>query len=267
MLPSERQEEILNRLTKYRFASVEDLSSEFNVTPTTIRRDLEKLEESGLVVRSYGGARLKNEHQQEEPYAEKAVASLDSKRAIAGEAMKLVEDGMTVILDAGTTTMEIAKLLAVSGLHVTAVTNDLPIASLLLSVPGIEVLVLGGKVIPETKSTQGELALQNFSSLNCDIAFIGTSAIQPDGVLYTPTEEKGVLKRKMIEKSGVSVLVTDASKYKKSGLYRVAELSDFDILITDIKWSAREKKNFKDLGIKLIQVKGDENGTNHRHRG
>lgn len=227
----------------------------------------EKLEDSGLIVRSYGGARLKNDPQQEPSYLEKTVSSLDSKRAIARAAVDLVEDGMTVILDAGTTTMEIAKLLAVSGLQFIAVTNALPIASLFFSVPGIEVLVLGGRINKEKRCTQGELTLHSVSILNCDLAFIGTSALQPDGILYTSTEEKGALTRMMIEKSQVSVLVTDASKYEKSGLYRVAELSDFDILITDISWSSGEKQHYTDQGIKLIEVKGDENGKNHRHRG
>ncbi len=120
--------------------------------------------------------------------------------------------------------------------------------------------MLGGQINEETGTTQGEMALQNLSGLSCDMAFIGTSALQKDGVLFTPTEEKSVLKRRMIQSSGTSILVTDGTKYQKGGLYRVAELSDFDVCITDIQWSARQRKEFTEKGIRLIQVKGEEDG-------
>lgn len=256
MLSSERVEKILDHINEKGSVEVKDLSEEFHVSEITIRRDLNKLEEQGLLFRTHGGARKKKPLAQEVIYEEKKLKNQGAKVKIAQRAMELIEDRMTILLDAGTTTFELAQLIAQSDLQeLTVVTNDIKIAYHLHN--QVEVVMLGGGIVKQIGNTQGFLTKQALSSLYLDQVFIGTSAINEKLDLFTPSEEKVELKRLMMERCDTSVLLVDQSKFEEAGLYCITNGKDFDYMITDKSFNEDQSRFMEKYHTKIIYVEED----------
>ncbi len=257
MLSAERLEWILERIEEEGTVEVKTLSEALEVSVVTIRRDLDKLTNLGKVFRTHGGASLWRPSTQEERYTEKAIANHESKTDIAKEAVSLLQNGMSIILDAGTTTMEVARQIVAKRMKgVRVLTNDLVIAYYLFTIPDVEVIMIGGNVTRDVGSTEGMFATDLLKQVHCDRAFIGTSGMSLDYLLYTPTEEKVALKRQMMASADQSVLLLDKSKLGRSGLYRFADVDQFDVLVSDIKWSDGDRQGFKKKGVHVMSTKG-----------
>lgn len=256
MLSSERVEKILEHINEKGSVEVKKLSEEFHVSEITIRRDLNKLEEKGLLFRTHGGARRKKPLAQEIIYDEKKFENHDMKVKIAKKAMELIEDKMTILLDAGTTTFELAQLVTQSNLQeLTVVTNDIKIAYHLHDC--IEVVMLGGYIVKQVGNTQGFLTRKALNSLYLDQVFLGTSAINEKLDLFTPSEEKVELKRLMIERCDTSVLLVDQSKFEEVGLYFITNGKDFDYIITDKSFDGDQSRLMEKHHTQIIHVKED----------
>ncbi|RBP42289.1 DeoR/GlpR family DNA-binding transcription regulator [Garciella nitratireducens] len=259
MLSSERLEKILEYVNKKGSAEVRVLSEYFDVSEITIRRDLNKLEEEGLILRTYGGAKRKKPLAHEVVYDEKKFKNHGSKVKIAKEALALIENKMTILLDAGTSTFELADQILHSNLQdLTVVTNDINIAHHLYNVNHVQVVMLGGSIIKHVGNTQGFLTRQALRCIYCDIAFIGTSAMSEDLKLFTPSEEKIELKKLMIQNSEQSVLLVDQSKLGEAGLYCINDVKDFDYIVTDILFTEEQFAFIKKYHTQVIYVKGGE---------
>ncbi len=259
MLSSERLEKILEYVNKKGSAEVRALSEYFDVSEITIRRDLNKLEESGLILRTYGGARRKKPLAQEVVYHEKKLKNHDIKVKIAREALRLIHNKMTILLDAGTTTFELAEEILHSNLQdLTVVTNDINIAHHLYNLNHVQVVMLGGPIIKNIGNAQGFLARQALKSIYCDIAFIGTSAISEDLRLFTPSEEKVELKRLMIQNCDQSVLLVDHSKLGEAGLYSINHVKNFHYMVTDIQFNERQSSLIEKYHTKIIPIEEGE---------
>jgi DeoR/GlpR family transcriptional regulator of sugar metabolism len=251
MLPNQRKEKIIEMLKEDGSAKVVELARIFKVTEVTIRQDLEKLEIEGLIIREHGGAYLKNVADQVQRFSLANQDNLDKKAIIAQKCLEFIEDGDTIILDSGSTTTEIAKLLR-GYKNLTVITNALNIALMLGVEPNIEVIMTGGEFKPPTLSLTGQKAADFFKGLNVQKLFLATAGISLKSGLTYPSISDLVVKKAMIDAAETTYLVADSTKMGKNALASLGALSLIDYIITDNEIEEKHKQVFKDNEIELI---------------
>ena len=253
MLQIERRQSILKYLEENKSATVEELAKNFDVSAMTIRRDLQYLEDNNLIIRPHGGAVLNTKLDMEIPFKEKSIRHKEEKKRIAEYAASLVEDGQTILLDAGTTTMEIARRLKDKE-DLTIVTSDVFIAGYLARNSKFRVFCSGGLVQSRIGACIGPGAVEFLRNINVDISFIGTSSIDLERGLTTPTLEKAAVKKEMIRAAQKSILVTDSSKFGIRKFAKICNLEDFDLIITDsnIPEQVLKELNKLEVNIKVV---------------
>jgi DeoR/GlpR family transcriptional regulator of sugar metabolism len=226
-----RLEQIVDLLSDASEVTVSELADRFNVTPMTVRRDLEALEDEGRVVRTHGGAVPAAPSIAKFAFRERQQTHLPEKQAIARAAAERVEPGMTVLLDTGTTTLELARLLSgIGGLRV--LTSSLAIASALFAHEELELILLGGTVNQASPDLSGPLTEANLESFRADVAFIGADAADADG-LYTRSQEIARVSRAMIATAGRKILLADSSKFGSTAFVRFAGWESLDGVVVD----------------------------------
>jgi DeoR/GlpR family transcriptional regulator of sugar metabolism len=251
MLPTHRREKILELIREDGHAKVLQLSKIFKVTEVTIRQDLEKLEKDGFIERDHGGAYLKNMGMNVKNITLQNQENLAEKAAIAKKALELINEGDTIILDSGSTTTEIARL--ITGFkNLTVITNSLNIAFILGADPGINLIVTGGEFKAPTLSLTGQKAADFFNDLHVDKLFLATAGITLKSGLTYPSISDICVKRAMIESANMVYLVADSSKIGKSSFASLGALSLIDYLITDSKINQTETDMLKKNDIKMI---------------
>jgi len=232
--------------------SISELADILNVSAMTVRRDLAKLDDMGLLERTHGGAVPLHVIHGEEAYDAKVTLNHEAKKRIATTAAKLIKEGSTVYLDAGTTTYEIAQL--IKGMNsMTVVTNDLRIACYLLD-SDVKLIISGGDVDALTGSTQGFLSEEVLKQLRVDVSFLGASSIDDDFNLLTPSKEKASFKRATLNLAKEAYLVVDESKFHSQALYKIMNASYFTAVITNKQFSEKEKKIIGSKGIEVMIV-------------
>lgn len=228
-----RRAKILDLLTKDGEVYVQDLAKQLNVTTMTIRRDLDALERDGTVIRTHGGAVLAKAGIIEFSFKRKGEERAAEKRAIAREVAAFVQPGMTVAVDTGTTTLEVAH--AIAGIeNLTVLTSSLVIASSLYARDNIELMLLGGKARRGSPDLTGWLTEENLKHFRVDIAVIGADGADRDGV-YTNDESVARVTRAMIAAASVAVLALDHSKFLRPAFLNYASWADFDHVVTDAR--------------------------------
>ena len=234
MYAEERQHEIVTRAWELGRVSVAELAARFDVTPETIRRDLDALAGRGLLSRVHGGAVPAEKLRLAEASVDSRETSFpEEKLAIARRAISLLprREGLTVVVDAGTTTARLCALLP--AWVTTVVTNSVSSAGLLASRQDLEVLMLGGQVRNLTQATVGADALAVLHSLRCDVAFLGTNGISAEHGFSTPDPHEAAMKQAMVAAASRVVAVADSTKIGMAHFTRFATLADVDVLITD----------------------------------
>jgi DeoR/GlpR family transcriptional regulator of sugar metabolism len=246
MLPAQRRQAIL-RAVRSGTAHVGALADEFGVSEMTVRRDLETLARDGKLERVHGGA---VNVESERPFSEIAVERLEAKDRIGRAAAAMVEDGQTVMLDIGTTTLQVARHLR--GRMLTVVTTNLAAYEELLPEPSIELVLPGGVVRRNYRSLVGMLAEDNLRRLRADIAFVGTSGIDADFAVWDTTMVEVPIKRAMIAAGQRTVLLADAAKFDMDATVHVCEASELDAVVTDERLPAARRKALRQLGVEVI---------------
>jgi DeoR/GlpR family transcriptional regulator of sugar metabolism len=232
LIPDQRREALLKHLRREGVLSVQQITQLFGVSHMTVRRDIAELEQQGLVYSVPGGVRIASGMRSEPDFVEKALADQDEKHAMAKEAAALVREGMTVYLDAGTTMH--AMIPALTGHRaLTVVTNDFNAVEQLCRAPHIDTVHVGGRVEPDNRSSVGPLAAATVRQLAFDVAFVSASSWDLLRGVTTPSESKIDVKRAAMAGAAQSVLVAGSSKYGTFGMYKVAPLGAFDVVITD----------------------------------
>ena len=220
----------------------------------TIRRDLLKLDEKGKLKKTYGGAIKTNFINSEIPYNSKMKSNDKEKNEISKRALDFIKGNETLLLDAGTTNFALAKRLR-NFKKLTIVTTDLKIAVELSENTDNQIIILGGKIQNKVMATVGQYVTEFLSNFRVDLSFIGTSAIDREYNLTTPTIDKVFIKRSMINNSKISFLLSDSSKFGKRSLNKICNISEFDYFITDDKWDKRQIKELKEIARELVVVK------------
>ena len=254
MLANQRRQKIFELLKEDGSAKVNRLSRIFKVTEVTIRQDLEKLEQEGLIIREHGGAFLKNMQDNVRSFTPLNADNMEKKTAIGRKAASLIENGDTIILDSGSTTTEIAKqILGKKGL--TVITNALNIALLLGADPGIEVMVTGGEFKPPTLSLTGQKAADFLENIHVDKLFLATAGISLRSGLTYPSISDITVKKAMIDAADVTYLVADSTKIGKNSLASLGALSLIDYLITDQDIDPKHLELFTENQVEVILAK------------
>ncbi|MDR2936105.1 MAG: DeoR/GlpR family DNA-binding transcription regulator [Rikenellaceae bacterium] len=251
MLPNQRREKILELIREDGHAKVLSLSKIFKVTEVTIRQDLERLEKEGFIEREHGGAFLKNIGTHVKNIALQNQTHMAEKVAIAKKALSLISDGDTIILDSGSTTTEIAKL--ISGYkNLTVITNALNIALILGADPGINLVVTGGEFKAPTLSLTGQKAADFFNNIHVDKLFLATAGIALKSGLTYPSISDIVVKRAMIDSANEVYLVADSSKIGMNSFASLGALSLINLMITDSRITAENKTLLDEYEIKYM---------------
>lgn len=230
VLASERRQRIIRQLDAHGRVEVSDLVGLFHTSGETIRKDLISLEREGMLRRVHGGA-LRSEATTHEASLSARTEQDAEKAAIARRALEEVPSDGAVVFDAGTTTQKLADAIT-AGPNLRVFTNALPIAAALADKPGVACHTLGGRVRGLTLAEVGATALERISVLHFDVAFVGTNALNVNG-LSTPDPEEAAVKRTMIANSDYVVLLCDATKFGSTSLVTYASLAEIDLLITD----------------------------------
>lgn len=249
---SKRHSEILDTLGRRGYLAIEELVAAFNVTPQTLRRDLQDLADRGLLRRHHGGASA-NVSTANADYGLRHVETADGKAAIGRVAAKLVTPGSSLFLTPGTTVDALAKAiveLAPSGLRV--VTNSIAAASILEQCPGISIQVTGGIWMRHNRALGGTPAVEFVENYRCDLHLTSIGAIDLDGNLLEYRDEEVVVARAMFRNARRKVLLADHTKFGRVATSRLAHLSEVSTLITDRKPNEQISAMIRRAGCELV---------------
>lgn len=249
MLVEERRSRLLELVRLRGFASLPELAGELAVSESTVRRDLDYLEETGEARRTHGGVLYTGPSPKLPHFDERQAMNWEKKRQIARRAADLIEEGDTVLLDGGSTTYELARLLVGRALQI--VTNSLPVANLFTSSDRADLVFVGGYVHTRTGVTIGPYADHMLSDLNVRLAVLSIAGANERGyynsnLLLVETE------RAMMRSADEVVVVADSTKFGRSSLAHLCELGEVDSLVVDSELSAEWRGLLATSGVRLL---------------
>ena len=245
-----RLEQIMDYLKSHNLVTVDQLVAATGASPATVRRDLVKLDEEGVVSRTHGGVTLNRFLPSQPTTLEKMQRNQQEKFLIASAAAKMVNANDAVVLDAGTTTMELARQLTHLPLRV--ITSDLHIALFLSEFKQIEVTIIGGRIDDSSQSCIGEHGRRLLRHICPDIAFVSCNGWDWEKGVTAPTEEKAGIKQDIMMNARRRVLLADSSKYGLWSLFHVAKLPAFTDIVTDAGLEAACARQLEGEGVPLV---------------
>ena len=246
-----RRQQILQQLIERGSVQVAELVGQYGVSAVTIRTDLGHFEAQGLATRTHGGATLVRTPPREQDIHEKDTLNLPLKESIGIRAAQLVQPGDNIIIDSGSTTMTLARHLR-GHRDVAVMTNGLNIAWELANAPGVKVLLTGGQLRKQSLSLQGSQAEASLTSYSFDTLFLGVDGLDLQFGLTTHDEGEARLNHRMVERARRIVVLTDASKFGRVSLHRIALLEQIHAVITDAGIDEATRDGLQQRGIEVI---------------
>lgn len=251
MLAQERRHHILE-LVRSGVVTVKELSENIGVSNMTVRRDLAVLEREGVLARVHGGAYSPEVNGATEiPYSRKRAEHLEEKRRIGRKAAELVGAGETLILDAGSTTLEVARNLK-ENMRLTVVSNDLEVLGELARRGGMTVIDTGGMLLESVYTLVGPRAESTLRSVHVDRLFLGADAVSLDDGVTNRTLHEVAVKQAMLEAASQVILVTASHKFQQRVFATVCPLDRLDVIVTDTGLPDGLAARIQELGVKLI---------------
>lgn len=248
----------LDRLTEIRQylytngqSSIQDLATHTGVSLPTIRRDLLRLEDEGVIEREHGWARIAQQSNTEIAFELRASQRIDEKRAIAEAAYSLLRPNTTVFFDAGTTVQQLARKLRSMPIPLTVFTNGLALVQELKSIPGVSVHLTGGALRIENLSMVGPLAERMLEMVWFDQVFIGCSAIAEDGKVHSIDLQEAAFNAKTLLRTSKKIFLTDSKKFGNKAPYVVCSLNDINRVISDSDLPESWRKKLEKMGVPL----------------
>lgn len=233
MKAMKRHQQILELVKTQGIVSTDDLVERFNVSPQTIRRDLNELADSNKLRRNHGGAVLPSTSENIS-YQTRRGELLEEKSSIADALVQHIPNGATLFIDIGTTPEAVAKALLTQHQNLRIVTNNINVATILMKKPDFKVILAGGEVRSKDGGVTGEATLDFISQFRLDFGILGISGIDLDGSLLDFDYHEVRVKRAIIENSRSVLLAVDHSKFGRNAMVKLGNLEDIDILITDM---------------------------------
>ena len=253
MFLEERQEAILNLLSRDGKVRVKDLSEMFKVTEDCIRKDLGALEKQGKLKRTYGGAVVRRENLHMLEVSKHRNTDVEAKRRIAQAAVKLIHEKDMVFLDISTSNLAIAELLVKTDREMTVVTNMIDILVVLARNPKIRLVFAGGKINKSRDGFWGGMTLDFISKLKPDIAFVGAVGVDvKENSVSTYDIEDGINKAAIVRVAKRAYVVAEARKLSNDGNYNYTSLDTLSGLITDSKPAEDICEAAEDYGVEII---------------
>jgi len=257
MQTEERRHALLEIVRSKGFASLPELASQMDVSESTVRRDLDYLEEVGMAKRTHGGAFYTGPSPTLAHFEQRQSIQWEKKRAIAQAAVDLIEDGDTLLLDGGTTTYELAQLLIHRPLQV--VTNSLPVANLFISSLSADLVFIGGYVHNRTGVCLGPYADQMLAGLNVRRAVLSTAGID-DGGLFNSNLLLVGTERAMMQAADEVVIVADSTKFGHKSLAHLCNLEQVNTLVVDNEISEDWRSKIVAAGVRMVIAGATDNG-------
>jgi DeoR/GlpR family transcriptional regulator of sugar metabolism len=251
MLAETRRRRLLELITRQGYATLDELVRVIGVSESTIRRDLETLDLSGSIKRTHGGAIYPGEVRSMPAFEERTATAAAEKRAIGLAAAGLLDDGDTVLLDGGTTTMEVARALV--GRRLQVVTNSLPIAQLLASSQQTDLILIGGYIYPRTGVALGPLAIATMQSIRVRTAILGAGGIVAEGI-YNSNSLLVETERQMMCCGQEVMIVADHTKFGRLALARLCGLEDVDQVVVDSALTDQDRAMLEAAGVSLHEA-------------
>ncbi|MBE3595762.1 MAG: DeoR/GlpR transcriptional regulator, partial [Hydrogenibacillus sp.] len=257
MLGVERRKKIMELLLLHGNVVVSDLSKRFNVTEETIRRDLEKLEKEGQLIRTHGGAYLSEYVTKEYPIALREIAYVEEKKQIATISAELIQSGDTIMLDASTTSLFIARFLKRMRKKVTVITNALKVEMELADQEQIKLVSTGGTLRTSSLSHVGYAATRSLATYFADKAFVSCTAVHPNKGLMDSNEYEAEVRKRMLAQAEQKILVADHTKFGKTAFNLIATIDDIDMVIVDRPLSEEWRATFESHGVEVRHFRAD----------
>lgn len=248
MLKKERQAFILRQVNLHNKVLSIDLSQEMKVSEDTIRRDLNEMAQTNMLIKVHGGALSKSFHSS---IPSNQVYALSGKKSIAHKASKLIKDGMFVLTSGGTTIIELAKSLPPE-LNATFITVSLPAAYEYIHHPNIEVIFIGDKISKNAQMAVGGEAISKIKSIKADLCFLGTNAIDIENGITDNDWDVVQVKKAMIESSQKVVSLAIAEKLNSCQRIKVCELNKIHTLITELDPGDIQLQTYLNKGIEIL---------------
>jgi DeoR/GlpR family transcriptional regulator of sugar metabolism len=249
MLTAERHQVILEQLARDGKLVAVELSASLGVSPDTVRRDLQELADAGLLRRVHGGALPPAVGAR--PYAARREQAPAAKAAIARETCRLLRSGQVIILDAGTTTLEVARRLP-RELHATVITNSPPIAVILAEHPRAEVTVLGGRLEKDALAMVGAATVEALQVIRADVLVLGVCSLHPEIGITVSDLEESYVKRAMIANATEVVAVSSADKLGSASQFVVGPLEELTHLVTERSCAVAELDRYRAHGVEVV---------------
>jgi len=251
MSPNPRQAQLLEFVKNQGSVSIEFLADKFDVTLQTVRRDVQRMAEAGLLARFHGGVRLPSSTTENINYRQRQVLSSAAKARIAQSVANRVPNGCSLIMNIGTTMEAIAHAL-MQHKELRVITNNLNVAAILSDNPECEVIVTGGVVRGIDRGIVGEAAVDFIRQFKVDIGLIGISGIEDDGTLRDYDFREVKVARAIIEHSRQVWLAADLTKFNRPAMVKLAPMSDIDCVFTDEHPSATFVEMMEQAGVECI---------------
>lgn len=231
-IPVHRRARVRDLVRLRRAASIPEIAAHLRVSQSTVRRDLERLSSDGIIERAYGGAVVVDQSTFEPLFLDRRRWNTQEKERIAVYAMSFLERGQSVIFDSSSTVLRLVEALATQPVPITAVTNDLAIATVLADVSEIKLVLTGGELRPGSLTLVGSSTRDFMGNLRVDLAILGIHAITGSTLTDTSISVAEV-KRSMLSAARRRVVLADHSKFGPAAFCKVADLTAVNELVTD----------------------------------
>lgn len=230
MLKEERLDYILKKLRADQKVLQTELSNDLQVSEDTVRRDLESLAQNGLLIKVRGGAIPHSPN----PYSfkDRIIFHEDDKKTIARKALSLIENGQTIILDGGTSTLSLAKLFP-ANLQLRVITNSVPIVVQLMEHPGVDVIFAGGRIVKDSQTVVGMDTIRMFQKVRADIGFLGVCSLHTAVGVTGPDMEETEVKSTIVAASSRVVALATSDKMGTAEHFKICGITDIDTIVTD----------------------------------
>jgi DeoR family transcriptional regulator, fructose operon transcriptional repressor len=246
----ERRQEIAALVEQQGRSDVGALAARFGVTPETIRRDLTELEQRRVLRRVHGGAIASSRFRSEPAIAEKAETMAAEKAAIAAAAVSFIPEAGSVLLDAGTSTLALARVFP--DRELTVFTHSVAVALELASKQHLQLYVVGGRMRTRTLANVDDWALRELASLRVDVAFVGTNGLSVDRGLSTPDPAEAAVKRAICLAAAQTVVLADHTKLEQESAVRFAAIAEFDVLVSDPGLDAFARRALEQADVEVV---------------
>lgn len=251
-LPAVRRQQLIDWFDANFAGSTQDLANKFNTSVSTIRRDLDLLAQEGFLRRTHGGAVRTRQHTTYEPSTDLAHrTAVEEKRAIVREAIRLIAPGQSILVDTGAIAHDLADRISELEFHLTLVSNDIYAAQKFTYKPQFKVIVPGGTNRPGAYGLLGEPGISFLKDIRCDLYFMSAQAVDRECASDTVLELVEQ-KRAMIAAAQKTVLLAESARFSARALYRIVELDQIDMIITDDGLPAEDCAAFAAQGVDLV---------------